>query len=106
MVCAFFWSFRFSKIVTWSGCTGVDPPDAVPRPKVRAKLEAWYDPAAATPMRSAKKIAAELQQNYAKWQPRAKYVTFLLLLYLLDMKNDHFCIWLVNLKEKILNLKF
>ncbi|GMT33590.1 hypothetical protein PFISCL1PPCAC_24887 [Pristionchus fissidentatus] len=52
---------------------GVDPPDKEPKPKPCAKLEAWVDPTAGQNNKATAKIAAALQKNYERWQPRARY---------------------------------
>ncbi|RCN45671.1 hypothetical protein ANCCAN_08328 [Ancylostoma caninum] len=52
---------------------GVDPPDSVPKPTARARLEAWIDPYSCSPQKAAYKIATSLQKSYERWQPRARY---------------------------------
>ncbi|CAJ0602522.1 unnamed protein product [Cylicocyclus nassatus] len=52
---------------------GVDPPDSVPKPSARARLEAWVDPYSCSPQKAAYKIATSLQKSYERWQPRARY---------------------------------
>ncbi|VDM72595.1 unnamed protein product [Strongylus vulgaris] len=54
---------------------GVDPPDSIPKPSARARLEAWVDPYCCSPQKAAYKIATSLQKSYERWQPRARYVS-------------------------------
>uniref|UniRef100_A0A914DRW0 Raptor N-terminal CASPase-like domain-containing protein n=1 Tax=Acrobeloides nanus TaxID=290746 RepID=A0A914DRW0_9BILA len=51
---------------------GVDPPD-VQKQNPCARKEAWVDPAATSPQKAAAKIAQNLQINYGRLQPRARY---------------------------------
>ena len=55
---------------------GVDPPDIV-RPQHSARLECWIDPttqqASVNPSAILEQIGKQLQNQYERWQPRAKY---------------------------------
>ncbi|XP_065193871.1 regulatory-associated protein of mTOR-like isoform X1 [Sycon ciliatum] len=51
---------------------GVDPPDC-PRSSPCARMECWLDPFATTPNRALEAIGANLQRQYERWQPRARY---------------------------------
>uniref|UniRef100_A0A336KI03 CSON003958 protein n=1 Tax=Culicoides sonorensis TaxID=179676 RepID=A0A336KI03_CULSO len=51
---------------------GVDPPDVV---KIQpcARLEAWIDPATLSPQKAIELIGKNLQAQYERWQPKARY---------------------------------
>lgn len=51
---------------------GVDPPDVM---KIQpcAKLECWIDPLAVSQHKALDLIGSNLQQQYERWQPRARY---------------------------------
>ncbi|XP_055550172.1 regulatory-associated protein of mTOR [Wyeomyia smithii] len=51
---------------------GVDPPDVV---KIHpcSRLECWIDPAAMSGQKAMELIASNLQKQYERWQPRARY---------------------------------
>uniref|UniRef100_U5ETP3 Putative guanine nucleotide binding protein mip1 n=1 Tax=Corethrella appendiculata TaxID=1370023 RepID=U5ETP3_9DIPT len=51
---------------------GVDPPDVVKIEKC-AKLECWIDPSSVSPQKALELIGANLQKQYERWQPRARY---------------------------------
>lgn len=51
---------------------GVDPPDIV-KTQPCARLECWIDPLSLVPQKALDSIAAALQKQYEKWQPRARY---------------------------------
>lgn len=53
---------------------GVDPPDVV-KPPHCPKLECWINPLTVTPQtqKALELIGAELQKQYERWQPRARY---------------------------------
>lgn len=51
---------------------GVDPPDIV-KTQPCAKLECWIDPHSLPLNKAAEAIGANLQKQYEKWQPRARY---------------------------------
>lgn len=51
---------------------GVDPPD-VPRPLNGPRKHAWVEPVICSPQKSAQKIAQNLQNNYEKLQPKARF---------------------------------
>jgi len=51
---------------------GVDPPDVV-KPDPCARLECWINPLETPPARALDRISKELQLNYERWQPRARY---------------------------------
>ncbi|CAJ0583207.1 unnamed protein product, partial [Mesorhabditis spiculigera] len=52
---------------------GVDPPDPEPWPEQRARIEAWIDPRGWSAQKSTSAIGYELQNAYARLQPRARY---------------------------------
>ncbi|CAJ0585911.1 unnamed protein product, partial [Mesorhabditis spiculigera] len=56
---------------------GIDPPDPEPWPEQRPMMEAWVHPGGWSPDKAILAIAFELQQAYARLQPRArcKYTT-------------------------------
>jgi hypothetical protein len=57
---------------------GVDPPDLVkPPPTAFARKQCWYDPLSAPKQKALENIGNALQQQYEKWQPKAKYKTCL-----------------------------
>ncbi|XP_063708326.1 regulatory-associated protein of mTOR [Culicoides brevitarsis] len=51
---------------------GVDPPDVV---KIQpcARLEAWIDPSTLSPAKAIELIGKNLQAQYERWQPKARY---------------------------------
>lgn len=51
---------------------GVDPPDVF---KITpcARLECWIDPSSLSPQKALELIGANLQKQYERWQPRARY---------------------------------
>ncbi|XP_037936501.1 regulatory-associated protein of mTOR [Teleopsis dalmanni] len=51
---------------------GVDPPDVV---KIQpcARLECWIDPSSVSAPKAMELIGANLQMQYERWQPRARY---------------------------------
>ena len=52
---------------------GTDPPDVI-KTEPCARLECWIEPAAnPVPTKSLKEIGEELQKQYERWQPRARY---------------------------------
>ena len=51
---------------------GTDPPDVV-KTTPCARDECWIDPFAAPAPKSIETIGAKLQQQYERWQPRARY---------------------------------
>ncbi|XP_074601367.1 regulatory associated protein of MTOR complex 1 isoform X2 [Brevipalpus obovatus] len=51
---------------------GVDPPDIL-KTQPCAKLECWIDPFSMAPQKAIEAIANALQQQYERWQPRARY---------------------------------
>ncbi|XP_060573452.1 regulatory-associated protein of mTOR-like isoform X2 [Ruditapes philippinarum] len=51
---------------------GVDPPDVV-KTTPCARLECWIDPLAQSPQKALEAIGANLQKQYERWQPRARY---------------------------------
>jgi len=51
---------------------GVDPPDVV-KTNPCARMECWKDPLALNPDKALNAIANNLQQQYERWQPRARY---------------------------------
>ncbi|KAF8782229.1 regulatory-associated protein of mTOR-like isoform X2 [Argiope bruennichi] len=51
---------------------GVDPPDII-KTQPCARLECWIDPLSLVPQKALDSIAAALQKQYEKWQPRARY---------------------------------
>ena len=51
---------------------GVDPPDII-KTQPCAKLEGWIDPLAMAPQKALEGIANQLQKQYERWQPRARY---------------------------------
>eukprot|EP00474_Spongospora_subterranea_P010121 CRZ10579.1 hypothetical protein [Spongospora subterranea] len=52
---------------------GVDPPDLV-KPQPCARLECWVDPSTLPLGRALPTIGNRLQEQYERWQPRARYV--------------------------------
>lgn len=53
---------------------GVDPPDVVkPPPTAFARKQCWYDPLSAPKQKALENVGNALQQQYEKWQPKAKY---------------------------------
>ncbi|XP_074648053.1 regulatory-associated protein of mTOR-like isoform X2 [Tubulanus polymorphus] len=51
---------------------GVDPPDVV-KTSPCARMECWIDPLSMSPQKSLEAIGANLQKQYERWQPRARY---------------------------------
>ncbi|GLI58486.1 hypothetical protein VaNZ11_000217 [Volvox africanus] len=51
---------------------GVDPPDVI-KISPCARLECWVDPLSAQPAKALEHIGKNLQAQYERWQPRAKY---------------------------------
>ncbi|XP_052780147.1 regulatory-associated protein of mTOR-like isoform X2 [Mya arenaria] len=51
---------------------GVDPPDVV-KTSPCARLECWIDPLAQSPQKALEAIGKNLQTQYERWQPRARY---------------------------------
>jgi hypothetical protein len=51
---------------------GVDPPDIV-KPSPCARLECWIDPVQFTATKALESIGKRLQDQYERWQPKAKY---------------------------------
>lgn len=51
---------------------GVDPPDII-KTQPCAKLEGWIDPLSMAPQKALETIGANLQKQYERWQPRARY---------------------------------
>ncbi|CAG0896489.1 unnamed protein product [Cyprideis torosa] len=51
---------------------GVDPPDIV-KTIPCARLECWFDPLSVISQRALEVIGGNLQQQYERWQPRARY---------------------------------
>lgn len=51
---------------------GVDPPDVF---KITpcSRLECWIDPSSMSPQKALELIGANLQKQYERWQPRARY---------------------------------
>ncbi|KAF5293532.1 hypothetical protein FQA39_LY03017 [Lamprigera yunnana] len=51
---------------------GVDPPDIV-KTQPCARLECWIDPLSMSPAKALEAIGNNLQKQYERWQPRARY---------------------------------
>ncbi|XP_063991237.1 regulatory-associated protein of mTOR isoform X1 [Diachasmimorpha longicaudata] len=51
---------------------GVDPPDIV-KTQPCARLECWIDPISVSPQKALETIGSNLQKQYERWQPRARY---------------------------------
>ncbi|OWF51799.1 regulatory-associated protein of mTOR-like isoform X1 [Mizuhopecten yessoensis] len=51
---------------------GVDPPDVV-KTSPCARLESWIDPTTSSPQKALEAIGSNLQKQYERWQPRARY---------------------------------
>ncbi|KAJ8681855.1 hypothetical protein QAD02_017647 [Eretmocerus hayati] len=51
---------------------GVDPPDIV-KTQPCARLECWIDPLSMSPQKALETIGSNLQKQYERWQPRARY---------------------------------
>ncbi|CAH0563709.1 unnamed protein product [Brassicogethes aeneus] len=51
---------------------GVDPPDVV-KTQPCARLECWIDPLSMSPQKALDMIGQNLQTQYERWQPRARY---------------------------------
>jgi regulator-associated protein of mTOR len=50
----------------------VDPPDVV-KPSPCARMECWMDPYSMTPAKALEQVGKNLEQQYQRWQPRAKF---------------------------------
>lgn len=55
---------------------GVDPPDIV-KIQPSSRLECWIDPSSVSPQKALELIGSNLQKQYERWQPRARYKQFL-----------------------------
>ncbi|XP_067126176.1 regulatory-associated protein of mTOR [Centruroides vittatus] len=51
---------------------GVDPPDII-KTQPCARLECWIDPLGIAPQKALEAIGNNLQKQYERWQPRARY---------------------------------
>jgi len=51
---------------------GVDPPDVI-KTSPCARLECWIDPSSEPPQKALDSIGKQLQKQYDRWQPRARY---------------------------------
>jgi len=51
---------------------GVDPPDVV-KTQPCARMECWIDPLSMSPQKALEAIGSNLQKQYERWQPRARY---------------------------------
>lgn len=51
---------------------GVDPPDVI-KTSPCARLECWVDPMSQQPAKALETIGKNLQAQYERWQPRARY---------------------------------
>lgn len=51
---------------------GVDPPDII-KTNPCARMECWIDPLSLNPQKALDQIGNNLQQQYERWQPRARY---------------------------------
>ncbi|KAL3274395.1 hypothetical protein HHI36_015788 [Cryptolaemus montrouzieri] len=51
---------------------GVDPPDVI-KTQPCARLECWIDPLSLSPNKALEKVGSNLQTQYERWQPRARY---------------------------------
>ncbi|GJQ81856.1 hypothetical protein Trydic_g9883 [Trypoxylus dichotomus] len=51
---------------------GVDPPDVI-KTQPCARLECWIDPLSMSPQKALDAIGVNLQKQYERWQPRARY---------------------------------
>ncbi|XP_065898474.1 regulatory-associated protein of mTOR-like [Dysidea avara] len=51
---------------------GVDPPDVM-KTSPCARMECWFDPMSTSPRKALEQIGANLQKQYERWQPRARY---------------------------------
>ncbi|XP_065210456.1 regulatory-associated protein of mTOR isoform X2 [Planococcus citri] len=51
---------------------GVDPPDIV-KTQPCARLECWIDPLSMSPQKALEMVGQNLQKQYERWQPRARY---------------------------------
>ena len=51
---------------------GVDPPD-VTKTQPCARKECWIDPMSLNPQKAVETIGNNLQRQYERWQPRARY---------------------------------
>ncbi|XP_011498096.1 PREDICTED: regulatory-associated protein of mTOR isoform X1 [Ceratosolen solmsi marchali] len=51
---------------------GVDPPDII-KTQPCARLECWIDPLSMSPQKALETIGSNLQKQYERWQPRARY---------------------------------
>ena len=50
----------------------VDPPDVI-KPSPCARMECWMDPYSMTPAKALEQIGKKLEDQYQRWQPRARY---------------------------------
>ena len=50
----------------------VDPPDVI-KPSPCARMECWMDPYSVTPAKALEQIGKKLEDQYQRWQPRARY---------------------------------
>jgi len=69
------WKFTQSQVsVALVIClnVGVDPPD-VTKTQPCARVECWVDPMTLNPQRALEAIGNNLQRQYERWQPRARY---------------------------------
>eukprot|EP00501_MAST-03F_sp_TOSAG23-6_P002111 GSMAST32.ASY1.ANO1.2207.1 assembled CDS len=55
---------------------GTDPPDAI-KSSPCARKECWVEPKSMPPTKAMDTIGSRLQQQYERWQPRARYKTLL-----------------------------
>lgn len=51
---------------------GVDPPDVV-KTSPCARMECWIDPSSMSPQKALEIVGNKLQEQYERWQPRARY---------------------------------
>lgn len=51
---------------------GVDPPDVV-KTSPCARMECWIDPLPMSPQKALETVGNKLQEQYERWQPRARY---------------------------------
>ncbi|XP_031551677.1 regulatory-associated protein of mTOR-like [Actinia tenebrosa] len=51
---------------------GVDPPDVI-KTNPCARMECWIDPLSLNPSKALETIGNKLQEQYERWQPRARY---------------------------------
>ena len=55
---------------------GVDPPDSLTH-HTRCRLQCWVDPASRNENKALAAIGRNLERQYKRWHPRAKYMTVL-----------------------------